>query len=206
MKMSTPDFADVASAAICAAHDAEVARAAPGATPPAAAGQGVWTWIDANHRHNRLLWDEEDRARRRNVADTEIAANKRAIDGYNQRRNDAIEKIDEALLERLAAVVPAADAWHNSESAGSMVDRLSILSLKLFHMRVETVRADAAEAHRASCRDKLARLTLQRDDLARCLDILLAHAAAGRAYWRVYRQFKMYNDATLNPYLYGGKK
>src|SRR5262249_21309192 len=149
--------------------------------------------IEANHRCNRLLWDEEDQARRRDVANAAIVANKRAIDGYNQRRNDAIEKIDEALLSRLSNVVPVADAWHNSETAGSMADRLSILSLKIFHMREETVRADATEAHRAACSEKLARLALQREDLGRCLDTLLARAAEGRAFWRVYRQFKMYN-------------
>ena len=204
--MSAPDFADVASAAICAFHDERLQGDAANAAAPAGASRDVWTWIEANHRHNRLLWDEEDRARRRDVADAEIAAGKRAIDGYNQRRNDAIERIDEALLDRLTAVIPARDAWHNSESAGSMVDRLSILSLKIFHMRIETGRADAPEEHRASCRDRLARLTLQRADLARCLDTLLSRAAAGRAYWRVYRQFKMHNDAALNPYLYGGKK
>ena len=151
------------------------------------------------------MWDEEDRARRRDVADAAIVANKRAIDGYNQRRNDAIEKIDEALLERLSSVTPAPDAWHNSETAGSIVDRLSILALKIFHMRAETIRAEAAEAHRAACREKLARLELQRADLARCFDTLLARASDGRAFWRIYRQFKMYNDATTNPYLYGGK-
>ena len=124
-----------------------------------------------------MLWDEEDRARRRDVADAAIAANKRAIDGYNQRRNDAIEKIDEALLERLAGVVPATDAWHNSESAGSMVDRLSILALKIFHMRAEATRADATERPSRGVRRKLARSTLQRADLARCLDSLLTLAA-----------------------------
>ena len=204
--MSGIDFADVDSTAICAFHDARIGGGTGSAAPSADAPRGVWTWIDSNHRHNRLLWDEEDRARRRDVADTAIAAGKRAIDGYNQCRNDAIEKIDEALLERLAAVVPACDAWHNSESAGSMIDRLSILSLKLFHMRIETARADASATHRESCGEKLARLELQRADLARCLDTLLSRAAEGRAYWRVYRQFKMYNDATLNPYLYGGKR
>ena len=203
--MAGIDFADVRSVAICAFHDAEVEQEVGRAAAPSGAPRDVWTWIESNHRHNRLLWDEEDRARRRNVPDAAIAANKRAIDGYNQRRNDAIERIDEALLERLAAVVQATDAWHNSESAGSMVDRLSILALKIFHMRAETTRADAAEAHRAACREKLARLELQRGDLARCLDTLLARAADGRAFWRVYRQFKMYNDATLNPYLYGAK-
>jgi hypothetical protein len=199
------DFKDVSSEAICAFHDKAVKGGAAGADPPGDL-RGVWAWIEANHRHNRLLWDEEDRARRRDVADAEIAANKRAIDGYNQRRNDAIEKMDEALLGRIEGVVPAAGAWHNSETAGSMIDRLSILALKTFHMRLEATRADASEDHRATCGEKLARLTLQRADLARCLDTLLREAAAGRAFWRVYRQFKMYNDATLNPYLYGGKE
>jgi len=73
-------------------------------------------------------------------------------------------------------------------------------------MRAESIRADATEAHRAACREKLARLEQQRADLARCFDTLLAHASEGRAFWRVYRQFKMYNDATTNPYLYGGKR
>ena len=203
--MSGIDFTDVTPAAICAFHDADLARSAASAASFDATSS-VWPWIAANHRCNRLLWDEEDQARRRDVPEAAIAANKRAIDGYNQRRNDAIEKIDEALLDRLSSVSPADDAWHNSETAGSMVDRLSILSLKIFHMRAETTRADATEDHRAACREKLARLTLQRRDLARCFGTLLASAAEGRAFWRVYRQFKMYNDAELNPYLYGGKR
>ena len=136
------------------------------------------------------------------MPDSAIAANKRAIDGYNQKRNDAVERIDEALLARLADVAPSAAAWHNSETAGAIVDRLSILSLKVFHMRAQTERTDASAEHLASCGDKLARLELQRQDLARCLDTLLASAARGEAYWRVYRQFKMYNDPSLNPYLY----
>jgi hypothetical protein len=204
--MTETVFDDVRSAAICAFHDAHLVSDARDDPSPAAIAGSVWAWIGANHRCNCMLWDEEDLARRRDVADAAIAANKRAIDGFNQRRNDAIEKIDEALLARLAAVVPAADAWHNSETAGSMVDRLSILALKIFHMRAQATRADASDAHRALCGEKLARLLLQRDDLARCLDRLLALAAEGRAFWRVYRQFKMYNDATLNPYLYGAER
>ena len=203
--MSTLDFSDVAPSAVCAFHDADLERSA-GSAATFDGSSSVWRWIESNHRCNRLLWDEEDQARRRDVPDTAIAANKRAIDGHNQRRNDAIEKIDEALLERLAGVSLAADAWHNSETAGSMIDRLSILSLKIFHMRAETTRNDATEDHRAACHEKLARLELQRQDLARCFGTLLENAAAGRAFWRVYRQFKMYNDAKLNPYLYGGKR
>jgi hypothetical protein len=199
----TASFSDVRAADIGRFHDRCVAERGWAASGASASADGVWHWIEANHRCNNLLWDEEDQARRRDVADAAIAANKRAIDGYNQRRNDAIERIDEALLARIAHVVPRADAWHNSETAGSMMDRLSILALKIFHMREQTERSDASAAHLAGCREKLARLTLQRADLARCLDTLLARAARGDAFWRVYRQFKMYNDPALNPYLYG---
>jgi hypothetical protein len=166
-------------------------------------GEGVWQWIEANHRCNNLLWDEEDLARRRDVPDSAIAANKRAIDGFNQRRNDAIERIDEHLLAMLAAVTRGADARLNSETAGAMIDRLSILALKIHHMRLQTERSDATPEHIAACREKLGRLTEQRADLRDCLAQLFADCLAGRAYFKVYRQFKMYNDPTLNPYLYG---
>lgn len=200
--MSDP-FADVRAQAVTAFHDARLQEPGWAASGAAAHHEGAWQWIEANHRCNNLLWDEEDLARRRDVPDGAIAANKRAIDGYNQRRNDAIERIDEALLSRIAHVAPAQGAWHNSETAGSMIDRLSILALKIFHMAEQTRRTDASAEHLAACREKLARLSLQRDDLARCLDTLLAAAASGTAFWRVYRQFKMYNDPALNPYLYG---
>jgi hypothetical protein len=203
---STTTFADVASAAIRDFHDRGVADPEWSTAPASSGDDAVWCWIEANHRCNILLWDQEDRARRRDVPDAAIASNKRAIDGYNQRRNDAIEKIDESLLARLAGVAPVADAWHNSETAGAMIDRLSILALKSHHMGAETLRVDATPEHIASCREKLARIALQRSDLARCFDTLLAWAAEGRAFWRVYRQFKMYNSPQLNPYLYGGKR
>jgi hypothetical protein len=200
----TPLFADVASEAIRTFHATHVENPC---SPSDVDGNnaGAWRWIATNHRCNVLLWAEEDLARRTQVADADIVANKHAIDWYNQERNDAIERIDETLLARLEGIRVAADAWHNSETAGSMIDRLSILSLKQFHMRAQTIRADAPAAHRAACAERLARLVLQADDLARCLDALLAAAACGRAFWRVYRQFKMYNDPRLNPHLTGGR-
>jgi hypothetical protein len=174
---------------------------------------GLWRWVQANHQNNSLLWAEEDLARRTTVAAAEIAANKRAIDGFNQARNDATERVDEILLVALGLVdaesartdapvstVPAS-ARLNSETAGSMIDRLSIMALKAHAMRQQTLREDVDEAHRAASRIKLDRLQQQRLDLAGCLDALLADAAAGRAYFKVYRQFKMYNDARFNPEL-----
>ncbi|MFM7849620.1 MAG: DUF4254 domain-containing protein [Rubrivivax sp.] len=175
--------------------------------------QTLWHWIRANHRFNTLLWREEDLARRTRVADAEIAANKRAIDRHNQARNDATERVDEILLVQLGLVdaasactdapvaTPAPGARLNSETAGSMVDRLSIMALKVHAMQAQTQRTDADAAHRASSHRKLVQLRQQRGDLAACLDTLIADARAGRAYFKVYRQFKMYNDARFNPVL-----
>ena len=186
-------------------HDERVADRTWAKSGAARRTDGAWQWIEANHRFNNLLWDEEDLARRTDVPDGAIAANKRAIDAYNQKRNDAIERIDEQLLIALATAKQAPGARLNSETAGSMIDRLSILALKIFHMRLQTERTDATADHLETCRQKLARLVDQRGDLQDCLGALLADCRAGRANFNVYRQFKMYNDPTLNPYLYGGK-
>lgn len=198
-------FDDLSAKSISAFHDAKLAQDNWSKQAPAEFTQGAWQFIELNHRFNNLLWDEEDLARRKNVPDSDIAANKRAIDGYNQKRNDAIENIDDLLLQRLADVKPRPDAWLNSETAGSIIDRLSIISLKIFHMRLQTRRTDAEPAHIEACQRKLERLMEQRADLQSCLDRLLSEAAAGRAYFKIYRQFKMYNDPSLNPYLYQQK-
>lgn len=162
---------------------------------------GVWRWIEANHHYNTLLWDEEDQARRTDVTPDRIAASKRLIDLHNQQRNDAVERIDEELLAQLADTLPMPGARLSSETAGGMIDRLSILALKVLHMRAQTRRDDAGQQHIAACTVKLMRLETQRHDLACCLDRLLQEAAQGRSYFKVYRQFKMYNDPALNPYL-----
>lgn len=187
------------AADIRAAHDAFLAG-----TPLAPAEVDAWRWIDENHRCNTALWREEDKARRTEVPDAEIVRCKRAIDRLNQQRNDAVEALDQCVLERLAhAVTPLPDARLSSETVGAIVDRLSILALKIFHMRLQTRRDDADEPHLLQCRHKLDVLVGQRRDLAACLDRLLEDLAAGRAVFRTYRQYKMYNDPTLNPELYG---
>ena len=188
-----------ASAEIVEFHD--YVLAAPG--QPARFKEGVWAAIEANHWHNGSLWEQEDLARRRNVPDSEIASNKRAIDARNQKRNDAIEKIDEALLGSLEEITRTRKAKQHSETAGAMIDRLSILSLKIRAMRAQTERGDVDQAHLDACTSKLNLLLQQRSDLAACLDRLLAEASRGETFFKVYRQFKMYNDPKLNPAVYG---
>lgn len=190
-------------------HDAFL-QVAESASDALDAGNGAWGAIAANHRFNCLLWREEDKARRQDVPAAEIADGKRRIDACNQQRNDAVEAIDEAILAALAsvtpAITPAPDARLSSESAGAMIDRLSILALKIHHMREQTLREGAGTAHVDACAARLGRLVAQRTDLSGCLDRLLLEARDGRAYFKVYRQYKMYNDPALNPYLYGGAR
>ena len=158
------------------------------------------------HKFNYLLWHEEDIARSRDVGDEKIAAVKRAIDGYNQKRNDAIEKIDDYLKQQLDArgIVPAETAKLNTETPGQAIDRLSILALRIYHMDEQLERPDVDQAHLANVRSKLEILHTQHDDLSASLQELLTDIFAGRKRLKLYRQFKMYNDPTLNPYLYQG--
>ena len=196
-------MAVLAAAAVIDFHDRRHAVAGWAKSGAREHAAGPWLALEDNHRCNCLLWDEEDLARRRSVPDAEIAANKRAIDGYNQKRNDAIERIDEELLK---LVKNNEQARLNSETPGAMIDRLSILSLKIHHMRLQTLRSDVARAHIEECQAKLNRLNEQRTDLASCLDRLLSDVERGEARFKVYRQFKMYNDPSLNPAVYGESK
>lgn len=163
-----------------------------------------------NHRCNARLWCEEDLARRQRAPDAEIVANKRAIDAFNQSRNNAIERMDEYLLLTLGLVDPEsvtqpqarsqapAGARLNSETVGSMIDRVSILSLKIKAMAEQTRRTDVDDGHRSDAAAKLARLNEQRQDLCDCMRQLIAECQTGTAYFKVYRQFKMYNDPNYN--------
>jgi hypothetical protein len=164
--------------------------------------------VGEQHRFNFLLWHEEDIARSPDVSETQIANVKRAIDRYNQQRNDAIERIDEWLVRRLAAegLLPRKSAVLNSETPGSAIDRLSIMSLRVYHFEEQIERTDTEAGHRAMVDERLARCRLQQADLAQSLAELLTDIFTGRKLLKIYRQMKMYNDPTLNPYLYGAAR
>lgn len=156
----------------------------------------------AQHNANFDLWHEEDKARSPEATDADIAEVKHAIDKLNQRRNDLVEKIDLWLLERLEQNEKAP---LHSETPGLMIDRLSILALKIYHTEEEEHRETATEAHRRRNADRLALLKEQRSDLAACLDALWGEILQGTRRFKLYRQMKMYNDPELNPAVYGRK-
>jgi Protein of unknown function (DUF4254) len=164
-----------------------------------ASADGLIALAMTQHRANFELWHEEDKARVPGAPDAEIVRVKRAIDVLNQRRNDLVEKMDMWLIERLEQD-PGAPL--HSETPGLMVDRLSILALKIYHTREEAHRASATEDHRLQNVERLARLEEQREDLAECLDALWAEVLKGTRRFKLYRQMKMYNDPELNPAVY----
>lgn len=170
--------------------------------------EGFLQLVCEQHKFNYLLWHEEDVARSPDVGDAKIAQVKRAIDKYNQQRNDGIEKLDDYLIVQLRerGVMLDPSAKQNTETPGSAIDRLSILSLRIYHMLEQLDRTDATADHKEKVQNRLVTINEQHHDLSNSLDELLDDIFAGRKRLKVYRQFKMYNDPTLNPYLYGGPK
>lgn len=163
--------------------------------------EGLMGLAIAQHHANFDLWHEEDKARDPQASNSEIASVKRAIDRLNQRRNDLVEKIDETLLAEAGEQNPSAPL--HSETPGMMIDRLSILALKIYHTHDEAERASATEAHRKKNKARLAILEEQRHDLADCLDSLWSEIHSGKRRFKLYHQMKMYNDPELNPVVYG---
>ena len=150
-------------------------------------------------------WHLEDIIRDPEIDPVAALALKRRIDASNQDRTDMVEQLDDYFRQKYASVEVKADATINTETPAWALDRLSILALKIYHMKVEAERTDASAEHRARCQGKLDILLQQRVDLSQAIDALLADIAAGRKYMKVYRQMKMYNDADTNPVLYGSK-
>lgn len=156
-------------------------------------------WIDT------VQWHLEDIIRNPSIDPVEALALKRRIDKSNQDRTDLVEKIDDWFYNRFSSVEKIPRAGINTETPAWAIDRLSILALKIYHMKVEADRGDASEEHRAGCQKKLETLLLQRKDLSSAIEELLDELSNGKKYMKLYRQMKMYNDPSLNPILYGKK-
>jgi hypothetical protein len=169
--------------------------------------EGIWELICTQHSFNFELWHQEDIARSKEVSDGEIATVKRAIDRLNQARNDHIEKIDDWLTEEVTrlGIQLQTDARLRTETPGSVIDRLSIMALRLYHYREQLDREDVDREHRERVQQRTLLCMEQRRDLARSLTELLADIEQGACRHKTYRQMKMYNDPSLNPYLYRQK-
>ena len=154
-------------------------------------------WIDT------VQWHLEDIIRDPEIDPVEALAIKRRIDKSNQDRTDLVEMIDGYFLDKYKDVKVLPDAVINTESPAWAVDRLSILELKIYHMKEQVERKDADEKHKEQCNRKLAVLIEQRKDLASAIDQLLSDIESGKKYMKVYKQMKMYNDPSTNPVLYG---
>jgi Protein of unknown function (DUF4254) len=194
----------LSSRTVVALQDASTAawHGQPGAGTETAES-GFLLMVVELHRANFELWHIEDQAREPGASDRRIADTKRAVDRTNQRRNDLAERCDALLLEELGKHnLPAAEGELHSESPGLMLDRLSILALKIYHTREEIERHNAPEGHAERNRERLILLETQRDDLANSLDVLWTKVIAGERRFKLYRQLKMYNDPSLNPAVY----
>ena len=157
-------------------------------------------WIDT------VQWHFEDIIRDPHIDPIEALALKRRIDRSNQDRTDLVEQIDSYFRQKYSDVNVLPDARINTESPAWAIDRLSILALKIYHMKEQAERTDASDEHRQKCQTKLNVLLEQQVDLGTAIDQLLEDIAAGRKYMKVYRQMKMYNNPSTNPVLYNNKK
>jgi hypothetical protein len=178
-------------------HDHATAFGHDAAIPQPSASTPFDHLILDQHQANFDLWHREDEARDPHASDAIITLVKHDIDRLNQRRNDLAEQIDITLL---AAAPPDTTAPLHSESPGLIIDRLSILALKIFHTEEQLHRSTIE--HQDRNRARLSVLNEQRDDLSACLDTLWSDVLAGRRRFKLYQQLKMYNDPSLNPVLY----
>lgn len=159
-------------------------------------------YVEENNYWNFQLWHEEDIARIKDIDPMRIVEAKRNIDHYNQQRNNSMEKIDEWILNYLNVNKIIMEGNLHSETPGMMIDRLSIMTLKKYHMIEEAFRENASEEHRLKCKERVSILEDQISDLSSCLTDVTERIEKGELRFKVYRQLKMYNDPNLNPELY----
>ncbi len=150
-------------------------------------------------------WHQEDEIRRNDISTEDFVACKRKIDALNQQRTDWVEQLDDLIFDFYKHSKKNINAKMNSETPAWLIDRMSILELKIYHMKEQTLRSDVDQVHIEKCKLKLDILLQQRVDMCTCLDELLIDIENGNRYFKVYRQMKMYNDKTLNPALYHSK-
>ncbi|MCX7997621.1 MAG: DUF4254 domain-containing protein [Leptospiraceae bacterium] len=153
-----------------------------------------------------IQWHVEDEIRRPDLPDSELVLLKRRIDSLNQERTDTVEILDDWFYNYFKSVPKQTDARMNSETPAWLLDRMSILELKIYHMKEQTERRDVSDEHIQMCSKKLDILLEQRDDLSKCFTELIEDLQTGKKFMKVYRQMKMYNDKNLNPALYGNQK
>ncbi|STX30124.1 Uncharacterised protein [Legionella beliardensis] len=166
--------------------------------------QNLLALIEENHAFNYKLWHAEDKARRDDMGYEFVYRAKREIDDYNQQRNNRMEAIDDWFFTHLKPAEPSLCPVH-SETPGMIIDRLSILALKAYHMEQQTLRQDADNHHILQCQQKLTTLLQQQSQLYSCLEQLLNEIKNKTRTFKLYRQLKMYNDPNLNPQIYQHK-
>lgn len=157
--------------------------------------------VEENHAHNFQIWHAEDRARRNDRGFEFVYLAKREIDDYNQRRNDLIEMMDAWLFQHLNPASPKVCPVH-SETPGMIIDRLSILALKIYHMHQQSERIEVDEEHRQVCHQKWTIFCDQHKQLVDCLEKLIEEINFKQRTFSLYYQYKMYNSPNLNPELY----
>ncbi len=157
------------------------------------------SWIDT------VQWHLEDIIRKPELDPQSFILIKRKIDASNQERTDIVEKIDDWFIDEFKSVEVRKDARLNTETPAWAIDRLSILMLKIYHMKEQTQRKDVEASHIQNCIQKLDILLSQKLDLSASLNELIDEISSGKTKMKVYRQMKMYNDPQTNPQLYSKK-
>lgn len=163
---------------------------------------GIEYLVYKKNQIDTIQWHVEDEIRRPDLPAEELVLLKRRIDSLNQERTDTVEILDEQIYHTFKSIEKQESAKMNSETPAWLLDRMSILELKIYHMKEQTERKDASDEHLNLCHKKLRVLLEQREDLRVCFADLIEDLSSGKKFMKLYKQMKMYNDRNLNPALY----